>query len=66
MDHGFYCYELMSELNKILPELRSVSEKVENKKNKSIGFSKVEALLKEADDAICNAISALSILEETD
>ena len=39
---------------------------IENKKNKSIGFSKVEALLKEADDAICNATSALSVLEETD
>ncbi|MFS7398083.1 hypothetical protein [Carnobacterium maltaromaticum] len=66
MDHAFYCYELMSELNKILSELRSVSEKIENKKNKSIGFSKVEALLQEANDAISNATSTLSVLEEND
>lgn len=66
MDHGLYCYELMTELNKILSELRLVSEKIENKKNKSIGFSKVEAILQEANDAISNATSALSVLEEND
>lgn len=64
MNNAFYCYELMSKLNKTLLELRSVSEDIENKKNKSTSFLKVETLLQEADDAISNATGILSVYEE--
>lgn len=56
--------ELMSKLNNPWLALRSVSEDIGDKKNKSFAIREVDGLIQEADDLISRAINILSTLEE--
>lgn len=56
--------ELISKLDRSVFLLRTVSEEIDAKKNKSFAFLGIDGFIQEADDFICKAINTLSTLEE--